>query len=725
MTVSGNEPRFRELFAEQAGPELDRIATDLLALESNADDPDPELVNSLFRDAHNLKGGAAMVGLEEIRVLAHAMEDLLEPLRAGTAVPTPLVVDQLLAAVDAIRQLVPALVRGEPHQVDVAGMAAALRAAIPSAPPAPAREPPAAPEPASTPTAPDPASTPAAPQPAAGDGRPHQDRAGAATIGSGRTGDPAATVQVPLLHLNEIVRLAGEGGAAQLRLGQQLAERLDLDPTGLTEFRELSMVLSDLQRRATRSRMVPVAAVVEVLQRAARDLARGQGKQVRWTAVGTGTELDRSVLEMLVDPLRHLVRNAVDHGIEPPAERVAAGKPAQGEIRLHVRQAGPDVIITIRDDGRGVDVARVRAKAGVAPGASTDGAALQLIFRTGLSTAEEVTDVSGRGVGLDVVRTNVEAVRGRIEVNSRPGAFTEFTISVPVTLTVQRCLLVSSSGQRYAIPLHNVVTVLPPTEPELISEGRPVIWQGDHAVRVSGLAEALDPAAPVDSGPVVVLAGVAWQHGFRIGELLGQRDMVVRGLSRLLPRIDCYIGVSAEADGSVVPVIDASGLIEQARKRGRAWSLAGSGPVAVAALPAAAPAPAAGAGSNGAAAPTILVVEDALTVRELQRSILERAGYRVLTAADGLAALAVAESRPVDLVLTDVSMPRMDGLELARTLRSHPRLSGVGIIMVTSLGGDEDRRQGLEAGADGYLTKDQFDEQILVDTVQRILGEPA
>jgi two-component system chemotaxis sensor kinase CheA len=322
-------------------------------------------------------------------------------------------------------------------------------------------------------------------------------------------------------------------------------------------------------------------------------------------------------------------------------------------------------------------------------------------------------------VGLDVVRTNIAAVRGRIGVGSRLGAFTEFTISVPITLTVQRCLLVSSTGQRYAIPLHTVVTVLPSTVSGIVSEGRATVWVGDRAVPVSGLAEALDPAAPVDSGPVVVLAGVAYQHAFRVGELHGQRDVVVRGLSQLLPRMGCYIGVSAEADGSVVLVLDTSGLIEQAReRRGRAWSPLRPAPAVV-------PTPAspdrAPHGHDGA---TVLVVEDALTVRELQRAILERAGYRVLTAPDGLAALAVAESHPVDLVLTDVSMPRMDGLELTRTLRSHPHLSGVGIIVVTSLASDEDRRRGLEAGADGYIAKDQFNEQVLVDAVHRILGDP-
>jgi two-component system chemotaxis sensor kinase CheA len=244
-----------------------------------------------------------------------------------------------------------------------------------------------------------------------------------------------------------------------------------------------------------------------------------------------------------------------------------------------------------------------------------------------------------------------------------------------------------------------------------------VVWVGERTVPVSGLAETLNSAAAPEHGPAVILAGLTRQHAFRIGELLGQRDVVIKGLSGLLPRLSSYTGVSAEADGSVLLVLDSSGLIEQARRRQRTpGGPPPAGSESTSTLDSAPP---------GRQASTILVVDDALTVRELQRAILERAGYTVLTAADGVAALAIAESTPVDLVLTDVQMPRMDGLELTRTLRAHPKLSGIGIVVLTSLGTDEDRRRGLDAGADGYIAKNQFDEQKLIDSVQRILGEPA
>lgn len=527
------------------------------------------------------------------------------------------------------------------------------------------------------------------------------------------------TVQVPVPHLDDLVRLAGEGVGAQVRLGQRLVERHHVDPADMPEFRELSTALGGLRQRATRSRMVPIVMMVETLHRAVRDLARQLGKQVDWTAGGTETELDRGVLDALVDPLLHLVRNAVDHGIEAPHERVAAGKPAHGRVQLHVRQAGPDIVITIRDDGRGIDVRRVRQAAGLplgAPGAS-DEEALQLIFRSGVSTARNVTDVSGRGVGLDVVRTNIEAVRGRIEVATQPAEFTEFRVRVPITLAVRRCLLMSCAGQRYAVGLQAVVTVLPPDEPVVMCEGYHTIRLGERLVALTGLAGALRGQASDEQGPVVVLDG-ATRHAFRVDELLGQRDVVVKGLSPLLPRLSCYTGVSAEADGSLLLVLDSAGLIEQARQR---WTPAPA-PLAVPPGSQSLSAPDAAAADRGTG--TILVVDDALTVRELQRAILERAGFQVLTAADGIEALTVAESTTVDLVLTDVAMPRMDGLELTRALREHPRLRGVGILMLTALGTDEDRRRGLEAGADGYIVKSRFDEQALLAAVHGLMGEP-
>jgi two-component system chemotaxis sensor kinase CheA len=688
MSISGHEPRFREMFREEAWPSLDRLSRNLLALESATADPD--LVDSMFRDAHNLKGGAAMVGLEEVRSRAHTMEDLLEPLRRAEAVATPEVTDALLASVDAIRAAL-APDGGEDARAQ------------------PVEDPPAAvpaPPPAAVPTPP-----PAAPSVAT-------------------TTASEATMPMPVARIDEIARLVGEGAGAHSRLGRFVSETLRVDPTAVTEYRELAGILNHLEERSTRARMVPVSVLADSLQRVVRDLARQLGKSVRWEASGTETEMDRSLVDQLAGPLLHIVRNAVDHGIETPEQRRRASKPEQGRVCLSASHVGPDVVITITDDGQGIDIERVRAKAAtVVPdlAARTDADVLDLIFHSGLSTATEVTDVSGRGVGLDVVRANLEAVRGRIDVSSRPGQSTEFRVTVPVTLSVLQCLIVRCSGQAYAVPLHSVASVLPADAAVARADGKTMVWLDGEPVPLSDLAATLTAGAAAGTGPAVVLTGGAGRHAVRVNEILGLRSVVVNALSALLPRLPIYAGASAEPDGSVLLVLDGNGLIDRARAAGSSVgttrasmveTTARSGDVSRATQPR--------AGDDrpeGHAARTVLVVDDAMTVRELQRSILDRAGYTVITAGDGVDALEVAELNRPDLVLTDIEMPRMNGFELTRALRAHPQLSGVGVLVLTTLGGEEDRRLGMDAGADGYLVKRQFDEATLLAAVERVLGE--
>jgi len=319
---------------------------------------------------------------------------------------------------------------------------------------------------------------------------------------------------VPIERLDEMVRLIGESASAHLRVGRMLMERFDLDPTLNAEFNELSRSLNDLQDRAMRTRMVPLSTIMDKLQRAVRDLSRAQGKTIHWDARGIDTELDRGVLTQLSDSLLHLVRNAVDHGIEPDTVRIASGKPSTATIRLHAMQLGSEVIIAITDDGNGIDIQRIRevaARQGIDTDTMSDEDVLHLIFHSGMSTTSFVTDVSGRGVGLDVVRTNVEAAHGRVEVRSQPGLGTEFRVIVPITLAVLRCLLVESGGQRFALPFHRVVLSqsFDPSS-QTSAEGRPVVWVEDQPVPVSTLAEALGlESTEAAGGPIVVLAGLA------------------------------------------------------------------------------------------------------------------------------------------------------------------------------------------------------------------------
>ena len=665
--------QFRKLFAEEATARLSRLSEQLLQLEMGGGDH--ELVKSIFRDIHTLKGSSAMVGLPDVRRVAHAMEEVLEPIRSGERTADASLVDSLLAAVDGIRDLIPLTIAGgdgsavaEVLEATLVDAAAVVRAPAPA--PAAAGPELRAPEPA--------------------------------------TATDTATLRVPVERVDELVRLVGEAAAGVLRVGRLLTERLDVDAFSLSELRDLSRVINTLQERTMRARMVPVATIAEPLHRAVRDAARATGKDVRWEARGTDTELDRNVLEQITDPLLHLVRNAVDHGLEPSSERTAAGKPAAGVVRFHAMQLGSEVIVAISDDGRGIDVDRVRERARatgrLGAGEPSAEEVLDLIFAPGLSTADEVSEISGRGVGLDVVRSKLDALRGRVEVRTTPGQGSEFRVRVPITLAVLPSLLVSAAGQAYAIPLHSVSVALAATDIEAASvAGRPMLILDGEPVPFASLAASLGTGA-ASEGPAVVMTGLATRHAFQVDELLGQRDVVVKGLGRLVPRLPAVAGASVEPDGSILLVLDPAGVVEHARP-GRA-------------------APAQEAGSAAPERGRVLVVDDALTVRELQRSILERAGYTVVTAGDGLEALARLADTEVDIVLTDLEMPNMDGFTLTEEIRSRPALVGLPVMILTSRASDEDRRRGLEAGADGYVVKSAFDQVALIDAVERLLGTP-
>src|SRR5216684_5461485 len=509
------EDEFRPLFVEEAKGHLERIASGLLALESAPDDQ--VAIDGIFREAHTMKGAAGMVGMMRVSRLAHRLEDLLVELRAGTRRSSPELTDAMLLVLDGIGRLIASPSSGDQDASDEAALerllpsstpplptaastgvpAAQARegvsaqvgrpvppAAIPQAAPAiavlPVTPKPAAPSspppqvaPLSVPTvpvapisvAPAPvAPVPAAPVPVA----PTQPSApspaapvpNAQAAHLDRKQPDSATLEVQVARIDELNRLVGEASAAQLRVGHVFGSELNLDPDAVTEYRELTTVINRLQEVTERTRMVPVGTLEPILHRTVRDVARAAGKDVRWEVSGEDVEVDRGVLEELVSPLLHLVRNSVGHGVELPDQRRAAGKAMQAVVGLHAAQVGSKVVISISDDGAGINVAAVRAsaaKAGVDVSALTEEESLHLIFRSGISTAKVVTEDSGRGVGLDVVATAVAAIHGTVQVVNHPGVGAEFRIVVPITLTVIPCLIVSISGQSFALPLQGIV----------------------------------------------------------------------------------------------------------------------------------------------------------------------------------------------------------------------------------------------------------------------------
>ena len=434
-------------------------------------------------------------------------------------------------------------------------------------------------------------------------------------------------------------------------------------------------------------------------------LARAAGKHVRWEMVGEDIEVDRGVLEELVAPFLHLVRNSVGHGVELPEVRLAAGKPPQATVRLQASQVGSKVMIAIGDDGAGIDVAAVRAaaaKSGVDVSGLTEEESLHLIFRSGISTAKVLTEDSGRGVGLDVVATAVAAVHGAIEVVNHPGSGAEFRIVVPITLTVVPCLIVSIAGQSFALPLHRIVRMLEAQHVQVVS-GRKLAVIDGLAVPVSNLG-ALLGLPTVDEGPWVLLGTPASAHAFQVETVLQKRDVVVRGLTGRLRDLKAVSGASIEPNGSILLVLDVPTLIE------RSDSLAEHASRVV------------DKASGPARQLSVMVVDDALMVRELQRSILERGGYAVRTASDGAEALAMLADQPADLVVTDLEMPNVDGFLLTSSIRAHPRLANIPVLIVSSRASEEDHQRGLDAGADGYIVKTSFDEAGLLSAVSRLLG---
>jgi two-component system chemotaxis sensor kinase CheA len=714
-----------------------------MALEAAPDDQ--AAIDGILREAHTMKGAAGMVGMMRVSRLAHRLEDLLVELRSGTRRSTPELTDSMLLVVDGLGRLIANPSSAEQDTSDELAMerllpTAAIEAPAPPLPPAAIPVAPIAPT-EITPVAPAGAWIPPpalrATSPASGEAAapsvvsptpppavsPQALRAISAQSGEIKATSPAsgedyrpqaavdrkkvetATLDVPVARIDELNRLVGEVSAAQLRVGHVFGSELQQNPDAITEYRELTKVINQLQEVTERTRMVPVETLGAILHRTVRDTARSLGKKVRWELVGEDVEVDRGVLEQLVSPLLHLVRNSIGHGIELPAVRLAVGKPEEAVVRLQATQVGSKVVIAISDDGAGIDVAAVRAaavKRGLDVDGLTEDQSLHLIFHTGVSTAKTLTETSGRGVGLDVVKTAVEAVHGEVQIVNHPGAGAEFRIVVPITLTVVPCLIVSIGGQSFGLPLHRIIRMLEAQNVQAVSGKNLAVVDG-HAVPVSDLASLLGlPSAGV--GPWVLLGTAESPHAFQVETVVQKRDVVVRGLTGRLRDLKAVSGACIEPNGSILLVLDVSTLIERSISTVAAASN----------------------GAEKAAGPPpqlkVVVVDDTLMVRELQRSILERGGYAVRTAADGATALAMLNEIPADLVVTDVEMPNLDGLQLIAAMRSHPRMANVPVLIVSSHGTEEDRQRGMDAGADAYIVKTAFDEAGLLTAVSRLLG---
>jgi two-component system sensor histidine kinase and response regulator WspE len=525
------------------------------------------------------------------------------------------------------------------------------------------------------------------------------------------TAPTAATAPTAPSRLDELL---AQAAALRHFLGERL-EELD------TFDRRSAHLSSRLYLEVLRTRMRPFAEGTKAFPRMVRDLARSLGKQARLVLLGENTQVDRDILERLETPLTHLLRNAVDHGCEPPAVRVAAGKPPEAVIQLEARHSAGLLLVTISDDGAGVDTQRLRQRvvekhlttAAVAERLS-EAELLEFLFLPGFTLKDQVTEISGRGVGLDVVQTMVKSVRGSLRVVTQAGRGTRFQLQLPLTLSVLRTLLVEIAGEPYAIPLAQIAHTLKLERDQIETlEGRPHFAFAGQRIGLLTAHQVFEcaPPRPLEHGlPVVVLGERHARYGLVVDRFLGERELVVQPLDPRLGKIKDISAAALMEDGSPVLIVDVDDLLRSIEK------LIATGP------PAGVPRP--GLELPARKRKRILAVDDSLTVRELERKLLTNRGYLTDVAVDGMDGWNAVRAGDYDLVITDVDMPRMDGIELATLIKQDARLKSLPVMIVSYKDREEDRLRGLEAGADYYLTKGSFHDETLLQAVQDLIGEP-
>ncbi|MBI5691828.1 MAG: hybrid sensor histidine kinase/response regulator [Verrucomicrobia bacterium] len=700
--------------------------------------------------------------------------DLLTRIAQSTDIDLPAWEGERAGLVDTVvgdlKSILPPAEEGSsPHPFGPPRKPAARPASTPPpAPPAPTEP---APSPSTGETPPAPAASPAAEAtPAAPAGAPRATAATAAPPRApGETGRveraDARTLRVTAENLNRLLGLAGESlvesrwlrpyGVSVARLKrlhhelagtiEQLRDRISsgdsqerLKESLLEAQRRLALCREHLGRRldeldtydrrstnlaqrlygeAVAVRMRPFSDGVTGFPRMVRDVARSLGKEVRLEILGEETKVDRDVLEKLEAPLGHLLRNASDHGIEAPGVRLAAGKPALGTITLEARHQAGVLLVTVNDDGRGADPELIRAAvvrkklvaAETAPRLS-DAELLEFLFLPGFTMKETVTEISGRGVGLDVVQSMVKAVRGSVRVASSPGRGMRFQLQLPLTLSVVRALLVEVAGEPYAIPLGFITRTLRLPEKDIAStEGRQhFAFDGRRVGLVTAHQVLGRPGAPRGNAvPVVVLGEPDRRYGVVVDGFIGERELVVQPLDPRLGKVKDIAAGSLMEDGSPVLIIDVDDMVRSVEKAAASGAL---GAIQTASA------------ASGADRKRVLVVDDSLTVRELERKLLETRGYAVEMAVDGMDGWNAVRIGSFDLVISDVDMPRLDGIELTKLIKQDPKLRGLPVMIVSYKDREEDRRRGLEAGADYYLTKGSFHDDTMLNAVRDLIG---
>ncbi len=776
-----------DLFRLEVEAHTGALNENLLSLENDADlggASGSDKIEALMRAAHSIKGGARIVELDPIVKLAHTMEDVFVAAQKGEFSLRSRHIDILLGGVDMISQISKVSANQieswiSEHQRNIDELVASV-GAIMTDPGEPARktEPPAAPEPAPEPPAPAPAAPPetsppdgpAPPSPPAPEETPSRENAEPETpeVSRGQTLETNRVVRVTAGKIERLMGMAGEVVVNSRWLpsfyeslswvkkrhvelsmlinqlsgeyGENLEKPLrDLLAHAREKTRECSLQLAErlnqldtyirsaenlserLHHEVVGVRMCPFSDGIRAIPRMVRDMARKLNKKVQLKIIGEHTEVDRDILEKLDAPLIHLLRNALDHGIESPEERKAANKPETGTLVLEAAHRSGMLMVTISDDGKGIQLDSLRQRV-IDKGLTsaemadklTEAELMEFLFLPGFSTLDRISEISGRGVGLDVVHTMVHEVGGVVRAISRPGQGLIFHLELPLTLSVIRTLLVAVDGEPYAFPLARIdrCVVLNKSDIETL-EDREYFRLDNKNVSVVDIYDVLNIESEKDRGDylnVVALSDRMHTYGLVVDRFLGEYDLVVRRLDARLGKVPDISAVAVMLDGSPVLIFDVEdlvrsvdGLLTGKRRPHKIGHFM--------------------APEDVAPRKHILVVDDSITVREMERKLLENRGYHVDVAVDGMEGWHMLRTKKYDMAVSDVDMPRMNGIELLTLVRQHDALKSLPVMIVSYKDKEEDRLRGLEAGANYYLTKSSFQDNSFLDAVLDLIGE--
>ncbi len=746
------DKELRQMFRAESEEHIQRLEQGFLHLEKNGDDETAK--EEVWREAHSLKGAARMLGLAEIEMLSHRLEDTLRAATRGELRLDPRWLDDLYTGLDAIRSLVAEAVSGTLATVNVSQVMAALspdkekRKEAPSPLPAESAK---GPPKASEPTGEDGAQEPEAVL------EPHGPKGQRSETGVAHVEYHIETIRVQPRQLDELMTQAGElivtktgidqrlhdvedlmacweeygrGLAVRRRLLAELSEEEQAFSSHFTSRLEqihgamyedstrLEAVTARLDEGIRRIRMLPLSTLFNLFPRMGRDISRELGKDIELIIEGGETSADKRILEELKDPLMHLIRNSLHHGIESQEERRRLGKPRIGTIHLRGYQTAASVVVEVEDDGGGIDLEKIKRAAlhrkfyGEEELVGMTAQQIQsLIFLSGLSTQEMVTDISGRGVGLDVVRANIEALKGRLELDSVWQQSTTLRMVLPLTIATSHVMLVQVAQWLCAIPSGFVVGSRRLTPDALFSvEGRQTALIDEEAISVEPLIDLLELPAPKGEesaahGPYlycVVVQADDEQLGLLVDAVVDVQEVVVKPPGALLKRVRNVSGSTILGSGEVCMILNPADLIRAVRRTTMATppeeSVMAQGRRQV-----------------------VLLAEDSLVTRTQEKRILEGAGYQVVVAVDGVDAYDKLSSHQVDGVVSDILMPNMNGFELTKKIRQDSRYKDLPVILVTTLSSDEDKRQGLAVGANAYITKATFEQTVLLETLKRLI----